>query len=278
MAAGQLMAAESRQPLHRLRGVPVFLYHGLSDSGESVSSERERKYWVSPKEFRRQLRLIAESGYRVTSLREVWSCETSAKPPWPAAVLTFDDGWASDYETAFPLLAEIGAPGVFFVNTSVIGLRGYLTWSRMAEMQKAGMSFQSHSHNHVDLSRLPKTVLERELRDSKRLLEDRLGQAVDFLAVPYGLISDEVVEAALGMSYRAVCNSWSWPSRPNASVVSRIAIYRHTTPRQFHKLLIGDPLCYARRTVRAALLHVPRKVLLHLRPGQLGVRVLGEQA
>ena len=55
---------------------------------------------------------------------------------------TFDDGRATDYEVAFPLLLAAGVRAEFFVNTATIERAGHLTWSQIMEMHRAGMSFQ----------------------------------------------------------------------------------------------------------------------------------------
>lgn len=278
MAASQLAAVKFRLPSARLSGTPVLLYHGLTVSSAAQTPDRDGKYWVPADHFRSQLSLINEAGYRAALLRELWSPPKAVKQAKPAAVLTFDDGRASDYQIAFPLLQGAGLRAEFFLNTASIGTPGFLSWKEIAEMLRAGMSFQSHSHDHVDLSRLPPRELERQLGNSKRLLEDRLGSAVDFLAVPYGLLSKQVLRVAGQVGYRAVCSSWNWRSRPGTGVVHRVAVYRDTTLRQFRGLLVGDPLYYLARAARAALAYLPKRILLHYRPSQLGVRTLEEQA
>lgn len=277
MATGQL-TSEVAQPSLYLSGVPVLMYHGLNRPAETEVPARERKYWIPRPQFREQLELIRQGGWRSALLGELWSGSETSDHRAAAVALTFDDGKASDYEIAFPALLEADARADFFVNTSAVGKPGHLSWQQLTEMQKAGMAFQSHGHEHIVLSRLPIRELEGQLRDSKRLLEDRLGCRVDFLAAPYGLLNRRVVSVAQQLGYRAVCTSWSWPARPGATRISRAAVYRDTTLREFHRLLNGDPLLYGARAVRNLLLYVPKQLLLRYRPAQLGVRVLEKQA
>ncbi len=273
MATGQLASTLIRRLPPRLRGVPVFLYHGLTAGTPVEGPSREEKYWVSANHFRDQLKLIRQAGCRVALLRALWSVGEATDAPRPGAVLTFDDGRASNYEVAFPLLQEAGVSGEFFVNTSRIGEPGFLSWQQMDEMHRAGMSFQSHSHEHVDLSRLRPSELARQLGASKQLLEDRLGRSVEFLAVPYGLLNEQLVKVAQQLGYRGVCNSWSWPVRPGARLVSRVPVYRRTTPDQFRGFLAGDAVCYVARAARTALFYLPKQVLLRYCPSLLGVQV-----
>jgi len=245
----------------------VFLYHGLTGSSAPPCPLRERKYWVSEAQFRDQLALIRRGGRHVVLLRELWNTTEGSKQQNLQVVLTFDDGNSSDYEIAFPLLREIGFQAEFFINTATVGTNGFLSWQQIIEMQRAGMSFQSHSHDHVYLSRLSLGETERQLKLSKQILEGRLGREVEFVALPYGDMSSETVAVAMRTSYRALCTSWSWPARPGTNLVNRVVVYSSTSQRAYSELLAGRPARYATRIAREAALFLPKRALLRfLRP------------
>ena len=262
MATGQLIRGRLG-----LGGTPVFLYHGLTLSSIPGYPLGERKYWVSAAQFRDHLALTRREGHQVVLLRDFWNSADGSKRQHLPVALTFDDGNCSDYEIAFPLLLEAGNRAEFFVNTAAVGRKGFLSWQQINEMRRAGMSFQSHSHDHVDLSILPLRERERQLKLSKQILEARLGREVEFVAVPYGGLSTEVVEVAMQVGYRAVCTSRSWPAQPGAQLVNRAVVYSNTSPRAYEGLLVGRPTSYAIRTAREAILFLPKRVLLRfLRP------------
>jgi peptidoglycan/xylan/chitin deacetylase (PgdA/CDA1 family) len=276
MAASQLVQAAFKHLRVRPGGVPVFLFHGLTNSEGAVASSRERDYWIRGARFREHLNQIRRSGYRAWLLEELWhegqrtpSTSASHGNTWQASrvALTFDDGLTSAYEIAYPLLLEAGVRADFFVNTASIGKPGFLSWAQILEMQRAGMSFQSHSHEHVYLTRLPASDLEGQLRDSKRILENRLGKPVVFLSVPYGELDGRVTHAARYLGYRAVCSSWSWPARPGAPVVGRVIVNSRTTLGDFQRLLTGNPIAYVARAARGCLKYFPKRLLLRFRPG-----------
>jgi len=270
MATGELTM--SRPALARVRGVPIFMYHVLTGPTEPIAADGGARYRLPAATFREQLALIKRHRFRPALVGALWA-EREGTEGRPAVGLTFDDGDVSNYTLAYPTLVEAGARADFFVNTATVGRSGFLSWPQIAEMQRAGLSFQSHSHDHVVLVGLPASALERQLRDSKRLLEDRLGSPVDFLAAPYGLLNRSVVRAAREAGYRAVGTSWNWPARPGAKTMSRIAVYHNTTAADFSQLLHGRPSILVRRMARALLTHIPKRVLLRLRPGWLGVQV-----
>jgi peptidoglycan/xylan/chitin deacetylase (PgdA/CDA1 family) len=236
-----------------LGGAPVLMYHGLGASAPADLGEREHKYWISTGSFGWQLAMIRGRGHRVVGLYDYWAGEDDqGRAPSPV-VLTFDDGRASDYEVAFPMLLASGVQAEFFINTATVGQRGYLTWTRIAEMQRAGMSFQSHAHDHVALPALPALHLSNALRISKRLIEDRVGRAVDFLAAPHGLVDRRVLDAARDAGYQAVCASRGWPARPGAAIVNRVTVLRDTTEMQFSAILARQPRAYVPAIARTLL-------------------------
>lgn len=266
MATSQLASTRHGEPNVQSRRTPVLLYHGLAESEQANTPSREQKYWLRREVFREHLNEMGCLGCRVIQLRDFWTGAMDAPRSIPTAVVTFDDGLVSAYEIAYPLLADAGLYASFFINTATVGMQGFLTWPRIIEMQRAGMSFQSHSHDHIYLTRLPPDALERQLHRSKRILEDHLGQQVDFLSAPYGDLNRRILKAAQREGYKAVCSSWNWSARPRTPVVSRAVIDRHTTLRDFRRLLTGSPVVYTARAVRGCLMYIPKRLLLRFSP------------
>jgi len=252
-----------------LRGVPVLHYDGLGTTLPADVDARLASHWIAPIALARQLVAIREHGHRVIRLYEAWTRGAAEPPARSPVVLTFDDGRAADYEVAFPLLLAAGARAEFFINTARIGRRGYLSWSRIEEMHRAGMSFQSHSHDHVVLPGLSARLLRNEIRTSKRLIEDFLGRSVDFLAAPHSLVDRRVIDVAQEAGYQAVFASRGWPARPGNAVVSRVTVLRETTDAQFGAILARQPQAYMPAVARALVARLRRRVALRLRPPDL---------
>jgi len=252
-----------------LRGVPVLQYDGLGTSLPTGVDTRLASHWILPIALARQLVSIREHGHRVVKLYEAWTRDEAEQPARSPVVLTFDDGRAADYEVAFPLLLAAGVRAEFFINTAKVGRPGYLTWSRIDEMHRAGMSFQSHSHDYLVLPALSARLLRNEIRTSKRLIEDFLGRGVDFLAAPHGLIDRRVVDAAQEAGYQAVCASRGWPARPGDAVVNRVTVLREMTDAQFGAILARQPRAYLSAVARALVTRLQHRVTLKLRPPDL---------
>jgi peptidoglycan/xylan/chitin deacetylase (PgdA/CDA1 family) len=275
MAKGSIGKEAVRRRWPVLEGTPVFLYHEIAEERDCNARSSNWKYAVTPKAFRDQLEKIKRVGYQISSVREIAQGPDHLEPKLSVGI-TFDDGCSSDYEKAFPLLLEAGLQADFFLNTANIGKAGFLNWDWIREMQKAGMEFHSHGHSHVVLSRLTPGDLERELRSSREVLEDKLGKAVEFLAAPYGLLNRRVIQEAFRLGYRGVCNSRQWTASWGNRCVNRVAVLGRTSTQEFRRLLVRHPLPYILRSMRAAALYVPKHVLLRFQPSQLGVQVVTE--
>jgi peptidoglycan/xylan/chitin deacetylase (PgdA/CDA1 family) len=247
-----------------IAGVPILLYHGIVEK-----TPARDKYCVSCASFRAQLVELHAAGCTPVQVRHV----ASANPAKHPVAISFDDGLASDYHSAFPLLAEHGLTATFFVNTANVGCAGFLSWQEMREMQRAGMSFQSHGHFHFPVLRLRFNECVEQLRLSRQLLEQHLGDAVDCFSAPYNFLNARVVEAARQAGFKVICSSRNWPARAGQPVLGRIAIYQHTSLAEFRQLISGSLQPFLRRRLRDIALAFPRRIVLRFWPQRLGVVV-----
>jgi len=247
----------------KVRGVPVLNYHGLfsSDAGE-----QQNRLSVSQAAFASHLEQINRDAFAVCPLPGLWCPADGFAESHKALAVTFDDGRASDYEIAFPLLMQAGFGGDFFVNTATVGQQGYLTWAQMKEMHRSGMSFQSHGHEHVDHSRLSRAELKHQLQESKREIEDHLGSEVQFFAAPYGEWNRSVADIARELGYRAICATAGQLADQEAEIIDRICIDAETTLKEISELLASDPVFFATRNLQYRMKQVPKTIALRLFP------------
>ena len=120
--------------------------------------------------------------------------------PFPdrSFVITFDDGYQSVYENAFPVLDHYGMSATVFLTVGnkrterhderMPSLEGHsmLTWGEIREMRQCGIDFGAHTLTHPNLTCLTRSQITVEVRDSKAIIEDRLGVSVSSFAYPYG--------------------------------------------------------------------------------------------
>jgi len=184
--------------------VPILAYHRF---GQQAS-----KMEVPVAEFAAQLQYLVDNDYRVVRLRDVEDfLAGKGALPNRAVVITMDDGYASTYKYAFPLLKQHGFPATVFVYTDFIGAKDALSWAQMREMVASGLiDIQAHSKTHANLAyRLSGESDERyrermdaETRVPRDTLERMLPVKVDTFAYPYGDASDVLIERLRKREYR----------------------------------------------------------------------------
>ena len=137
-----------------------------------TSPEDGWAYNVPPEDFRDQLDYLREEGYTAISMLDYMKAKKGKAelPPRPV-ILTFDDGYESNYTTLLPILESYGMKATVYMVTNDIGLPGYLTWDELRDMQERGIEIGSHTANHQPLTEMDCSRQEEEMRLSKLLLE-----------------------------------------------------------------------------------------------------------
>ena len=119
-------------------------------------------------------------------------------------VITFDDGEMNNYDAAFPLLKQFNFKAHFFVIVNRVGQKGYMGWTEIEELLKAGMKIGSHGLTHEILTNLLDSQMEEELRASKRTLEANLGITIEDLSIPRGFCNDKIIQMAYALGYKNI--------------------------------------------------------------------------
>lgn len=194
--------------------VPILMYHHLSE--DVTNSEM-----VSPEQFEVQIRALSEAGYTGVSFDELQAYVLRGEPlPEKPVVITFDDGYRSNYTLAYPILQKYGMKATIFAVGVSFGTDHYKDTdyaitphfgaAEAAEMTASGLiSIQSHTYdmhqwppyetgsavreNILQLSSESEEAYVQALTEdftrSRALLEGATGRPVDVLAYPAGQYS-----------------------------------------------------------------------------------------
>lgn len=113
-----------------------------------------------------------------------------------AVVLVFDDGWASEYSNARPILDKYGFKATFSIVCTYVGNDNYMTWRQIKELQRAGHDIESHSMTHKDLTTLSTEELDYEVGQSKQcLLEHGIDSRIFVTPYNAGWQNTNVIDA-----------------------------------------------------------------------------------
>ena len=199
--------------------VMVLCYHNIEDKGG------QKALTISVSEFEEQLTALKEHGFTVIGMQDFLAWRRGEKDiPQKSCVITIDDGWISGYTNAWPILKKFDYPFTLFIYVNYIGTGGKsLSWEQLAEMRDAGVDIQSHTYSHSNL-RAPGTGvdaktkalvqkdiqalgkegwLRKEIIESRKVLEQRLGIKVNALAYPFGIHTAEARALVKEAGYEA---------------------------------------------------------------------------
>jgi peptidoglycan/xylan/chitin deacetylase (PgdA/CDA1 family) len=178
-------------------------------------------------------------------------------------ILTFDDGFVSDYEAAFPLLKKNGLKGTFFITAQNIGSPEYTNVSQLREMAKAGMEIGSHGLTHRYLVTMSRSEAIREIGESKDRLEQKLGIEITSFAPVGGHYRGWMVETALRYGYLAFASMI--PGRTqggnNTYLIKRNHIQAHHDEMHISRLLGGDFITLLTNRLRYHIFNIPKLIL-----------------
>src|SRR4051812_9732838 len=205
---GRIAAATRKTPPPR-RGVPVLMYHPVSD----MVAPSFAGYTVTPSQFAAQVRALTRLGASSISPEELRAAHLDGRAlPRRPVVITFDDGFRDCLRHAAPVLHAAGLRATMYVVAGLLG--GTSRWmapegldlplvtsSQARELEQAGIECQSHSLTHKRLAELESPEIARELSVSRRVLEDELGHEVRHLAYPHGSFDQRVTAAAAEAGY-----------------------------------------------------------------------------
>src|SRR5436305_8081396 len=210
----------------------IYCYHRLVDKVRYPGTE------ITPAVFEAQMKELKDRGITVISLQDLLAWKRGEKniPP-RCAVITFDDGWKSQYEVAWPIMKKFGYTFTMFIYTegvagASLGGGQAITWEMLANMRDSGIDIEAHSATHQDLreghtimviepggKRTKKKLtgaeyeqwVQNEVVGCKQLLEQRLGIKINCFAVPFGTYNEHVKEIARNAGYEAMFTVYGQP-------------------------------------------------------------------
>ncbi|NOY77572.1 MAG: polysaccharide deacetylase family protein [Calditrichaeota bacterium] len=190
---------------------------------------------VTPEQFKMHIQILKSLGVHFFSLNDL--IDLPENSPQKRVAITFDDGFSCLYKHAFPVLEEEKIPATIFLVTDFIGKKStwdvnfgihrarHLSWSEIIEMKKYGISFGSHTHRHIDLAGSSQNQIREDLKRSKSLLEDELGEFLHLLAYPFGRSSQRAKDVLRELNFRAAFSLYPDSQFSDVLQIPRYGVY-----------------------------------------------------
>jgi peptidoglycan/xylan/chitin deacetylase (PgdA/CDA1 family) len=230
--------ADVRGAAARRMKVPILMYHVVSAAPARVANAQ---LWVDRGVFAAEMRALRRAGYHAITLRQAFDAWERGGPlPRRPIVLSFDDGYLSDYTHARPTLRRLGWPGVLNLELRNLG-KGGITEHQVKSLIASGWEIDSHTLTHPDLTTVDDARLRTELAGSRRAIRRRFGaRAAEFFCYPAGRYDARVVAAVRAAGYRgATTVDEGLGARGEAYTLKRVRVNAADTAKTLLSRLSG---------------------------------------
>ncbi len=240
VAAAHRVHAKARHAVRRPSGaaVPILMYHVIA---APIPGARFPGLYVDPGSFRAQMHALAEAGYDAVTLdqvRRAWLGRgTLPKQP---IVISFDNGYRTQYTEALPILRRLGWVAV--ENLQLTGLPpsagGLAPWE-VRRLVASGWELDTQGESHADLIALDAAQLTFQIRDARETLRREYHVPVDWFCYPsgyYDLAVAAEVAAAGFVGATTVVPGWARPGE-SPYTLPRLRVLGGTTPAELLRLI-----------------------------------------
>ncbi|HEV2339902.1 MAG TPA: polysaccharide deacetylase family protein [Patescibacteria group bacterium] len=207
--------------------VPVLMYHHI-EINPRPNDPLYASLFVSPSQLDQQLAYFSTNNFHAITLDDMANALDNKEtlPPNPI-VLSFDDGYQSFYDNAYPLLQKYHMKAIEFVITQVEGAPAYLSWNEIKQMDQSGLvEFGAHTRHHPNLPDLSQAAIIDEIQGSKNDLEQHLNHPVNWFAYPYGSYSSFIIQTVKDAGFKGAASTiyGASQSKDNAYLFPRIMV------------------------------------------------------
>ncbi|UKS29721.1 polysaccharide deacetylase family protein [Paenibacillus sp. HWE-109] len=236
----------AKKSIHYTNKALFLTYHHLDDQESFIT--------ITPNKFKQHLQVLQDNQYNVITIED-YACfhaHRKALPP-NAVVITFDDGYRSFYEKAYPMLKQMGYPATNFVIVSDVDSDNpslpFLTWPQIVEMKRDGFSFYSHTYdlhqkkrdeagnlvppltNRIYLPKEQRMESEEEKRQrvggdlllGEALLRSKLHNQLSLLCFPLGEYNQPVIDDAKQLGFSLFLTTREGINTGSSEEITRIS-------------------------------------------------------
>jgi peptidoglycan/xylan/chitin deacetylase (PgdA/CDA1 family) len=197
------------------QAAPILMYHVINPPPAGAPFPG---LYVEPPEFAEQMQALARAGYHAVTMDQLWASwhEGAALPAGKPIVLSFDNGYQSQYTQALPVLRRLGWVGV--ENIQLTGLppsQGGLSQAQVRGLVAAGWELDTQGFSHADLITLDAAALHYQIVVARTTIQQRYHAPVNWFCYPSGHYDATVVAAVQGAGYRGsttVVPGWAQPA------------------------------------------------------------------
>lgn len=184
--------------------IPVLCYHNLATAEEKTNFESEKDWTIDVKNFEEQLKYLKKHNYKTLSMEEFYKWKQGKlNLPQKSVLITFDDGFLSNYHYAFPLLKKYNMNATVFLIGEYVQNATQTDWDgniktymplELVEKSKEeypNIDFCSHTyglHYHNSINEVSKEQMEKDFSVFNNNIAN-----TKFLAYPFGQYNEDLI-------------------------------------------------------------------------------------
>jgi peptidoglycan/xylan/chitin deacetylase (PgdA/CDA1 family) len=222
-----------------LRSVPILMYHVIKSPPPGAPFPG---LYVSPSEFASQMEALAAAGYHAVTMDEMLANWTRGAPlpDGKPIVLSFDNGYQSQYTQALPVLRQLGWVGV--ENLQLSGLppaQGGLSHAQVRGLLQAGWELDTQGFSHADLITLDPAALHYQVAVARTRIQRLYHAAANWFCYPSGHYNAAVIAAVRAAGYAGsttVVPGWA-SRRSDPYRLPRLRVLGGTSPAALLSLI-----------------------------------------
>jgi peptidoglycan/xylan/chitin deacetylase (PgdA/CDA1 family) len=238
----------------------ILLYHSIGRPTEDPT-----KQFTSPERFQEHMSYLKRRGLRGVSVRELHQAAVAGDVKGLVGI-TFDDAYEDFLQVAVPALEDLGFSATVFAVGGKLGRENdwehdytprprlkLLEAEDLREISRRGMEVGAHGTSHVKLAGLGPEQLEEEVKGTRGLLSEVLGEEVEGFSYPYGSFDTAALEAVRRAGYTYACAAplrvdWNQYALPRIPVADNDHLLRFAA-----KVSMYRQYSTAKRSIRMAL-------------------------
>lgn len=180
----------------------ALMYHNVAIPPKEANL---KSLYTKPYLFESQVKLLKILGYKSITSKDLKAFLEGKIKDDKYIVFTFDDAYIDVFENALPILKKYNFSAIIFVPVGLVGeynkwdidkinvKKPIAPWDYLSQALKDGFEIGSHTINHNPLTHIDAKSQIKEIRDSKMILEDKLGVSINTFCYPYGDYNESVV-------------------------------------------------------------------------------------
>jgi peptidoglycan/xylan/chitin deacetylase (PgdA/CDA1 family) len=173
----------------------ILTYHSI---GDNVPLDIRGLYNLNKNSFYNQIKYLHDNNYVVSPLSDFHNFS-----------ITFDDGFLNNLKIAMPILDKFDFPFTVFVTPYFIenNLNNlYLNREQLKELSlNKNVTIGAHGYNHKHLGLMNKSEVFKEVRDSKKWIEDLISKEVKHFSYPFGSYNQDSIKTLKDNLFSSAC-------------------------------------------------------------------------